>query len=256
MEENVRSEILRVQKLLSGPLKKREKAELEAQLSALNRQQAQQQAEKNRQKSSSKRRPAPPLPGSPLSLTWGRPAVIEGDLAEPKPDPASASSSPTVAEPPALLAQPAPVEPEPEPADPAADPAVVEDLVAEVKATVDHVLFLKAVWATSLSQDVGRQIEAWLRKLQNLASKLRALAGNELVEETMAGHVYLLSSLVRNLSRYIPQQLQESILPPSVPNSATPWNADVYWMIREPRRTPEPERPAGYVADGLQNLVA
>lgn len=132
-----------------------------------------------------------------------------------------------------------------------------EELEAKSKLLADitdRVMLLRAVWATTISWEVAREIEAWIRKLQEVAATMP----REAVEQALGPHVGLLTQPVQNIAKpQIPQDVQERVLPPSAPSGKyADTRSELYWWRVAPERPREPQRPPGYVPDGLQSLVS
>lgn len=115
-------------------------------------------------------------------------------------------------------------------------------------------MLLGAVWANTLSFEVMREAEAWVKKLQEIAATMP----REAAENALGSHVGLLTQPVQTIAKpQIPQDLQERVLPPSAPSGKyADTRSELYWWRVAPERPREPQHPPGYLPDGLQSLVS
>lgn len=118
----------------------------------------------------------------------------------------------------------------------------------------DRITLMRAVWATTLSFEVAREIELWRAKLQQVAKTIP----RELAERALGQHVGYLTRPVQNIVKpSIPERVQERVLPPSMPSGKyADVLSEVYWWQRAPERPRETEHPPGYIPDGLQSWVS
>ena len=194
---------------------------------------------------------------SVLALTFDRPVPAPDvpRMAEPTaqrqrqvPDTAASSSS--------LPSTPEPVAGE------KGEPAVLLPLAPEeierrcqfLSNIADRITLMRAVWATTLSFEVAREIELWRAKLQQVAKTIP----RELAERALGRHVGYLTHPVQNIVKpSIPERVQERVLPPSMPSGKyADVLSEVYWWQRAPERPRETEHPPGYIPDGLQSWVS
>jgi hypothetical protein len=111
-------------------------------------------------------------------------------------------------------------------------------LLAEI---VDRIMVLRAVWANTLSFEVLRETELWLKKLQEVAATIP----HEVVENALGSHVGLLTQEVQAVNRpQISERLQKQLLAPSMPGDRfADVDAELYWLRFSPPERREPERP-------------
>ena len=132
-----------------------------------------------------------------------------------------------------------------------------EETEARCKLLIDiagRIVLLRSVWTTTLAFEVDREAEAWLARLQQIASTMP----REAAEQALGSHCGYLDQAVHTVARpQIAEQLQARLLPPSAP-STDPANiaSDLYWYLVSPPPPRKPERPVGYVPDGLQSWVS
>lgn len=132
-----------------------------------------------------------------------------------------------------------------------------EELEAKTKLLADiadRIQLARAVWATTISWEVAREIEAWIKKLQEVAATMP----HEAAVAALGPHTSLLTQPVQTIAKpQIPQDVQERVLPPSAPSGKyADTRSELYWWRFAPERPREPQRPVGYVPDGLQSLVS
>jgi hypothetical protein len=184
--------------------------------------------------------------------TFDRPTPAQQSQSSPQPTPEPQPSARDV--PSKAAAQPHASEEQTEIAEPVLAPEEIErrsQLLADI---TDRITLLRAVWATTLSFDVAREIEAWLRKLQETATTVP----KEAAERALGRHVGLLTTPVQTISKpQISEKIQELLLPPSAPSlDHADILSQVYWRRFARQQPREPEHPAGYIPDGLQSLVS
>ena len=103
----------------------------------------------------------------------------------------------------------------------------------------ERIFWLRAVYATTLSQECAIEANRYLVLFQDLAAQLRVKAPVEL-EKLVRGHESLLES-------------PPVIVKPTIPLATQHWceiRAEAQ-RYHEPRR----ERPPGYLSDGLQQFL-
>src|SRR5437588_6543283 len=148
-------------------------------------------------------------------------------------------------------AQPVASAPEPE-----LSAAEVEELAKKIADIADRIQWLRAYWATTLAPEVDREQEAWRARLIELAARLKTIAP-DVLEKVMAGRSHLLTQPLRVATKAtIPQRIQEDLLPPSAPSARNAEiMSEVYFYSISPRPRRQPERPPGYLPDGLQSWI-
>jgi hypothetical protein len=131
-----------------------------------------------------------------------------------------------------------------------------ENVTAKIMDIIDRFFWLKAFWATTLSPEVDREIEAWRARVQRLAAKLKIIdpGAHDLA---FAGNENLLAPLRDMRKPTIPESLQQSLIAPSAPNMRdASWRSDIYWAIYEPPVIRKPPLPEGHLPDGLQSFIS
>lgn len=140
----------------------------------------------------------------------------------------------------------------PEPAEADLSPEEVDELADKIAAIADRVVWLRSVWARTLSVEIDREAEVWLVRLKALAKRLP----EEVLEAVLGKSIGLLRRTVRNVDKpVISEKVQQRVLPPSAPSldAVGTWS-ELYYAFRNPRPPRDP--PRGYVPDGLQALVS
>lgn len=193
-------------------------------------------------------RPRPPSPYVLGVFDRPKPSTQPGSTSSPQPQPQPVQ--------PGIPSQPRTSD-EPQvnqPVAPSLPPEEIErrcKLLAEICGRIN---LLRSTWATTLSREILCQVEAWIAKLQEIAASVP----RDMAEQAVSPHVgFLTHSVQRIAPPQIPEAVQKRCLPPSAPGiDPGNLNSDLYWYLRSPSRPREPERPVGYVPDGLQSWVS
>jgi hypothetical protein len=119
--------------------------------------------------------------------------------------------------------------------------ATVEELIARLTSIRERLFWLASVWATTLSDDVYHEAEKYRRLFRELGDRLHDL-DPAAVDRIVAGHEAIL------LSDPTPAR-------PTLPLAAQQW-FELAGEVRSRRMVRvEPEKPDGYVSDGLQGFL-
>lgn len=119
--------------------------------------------------------------------------------------------------------------------------ATADELVTRLTAIRERLFWLQAMWATTLSDDIFHEAEKYRRIFHELSDQLRQL-DPAAVDRLLQGHESLL--------------LGEPVSPkPTLPLAAQQW-FELAGEISSGRAVRvEPQKPEGYVSDGLQALI-
>ena len=142
-----------------------------------------------------------------------------------------------------------------QPVAPSLPPEEIERRSRQLFEIAERIVMLRRAWVTNpFSFEIDQEAEAWLARLQQIASTMP----REAAERALGKYSGYLDQPVRTVKRpQIPEQVQELLLPPSAPSGrSAEWKSELYWEVRSMKREPKPVRPVGYVPDGLQSWVS